>query len=135
MNFIPKTFAQEGAEEYIISNPTDELSKGVINAGNIPSISDLANSTGQIANSAGLQGAQYILFFIITSLLKLIGVAALIGILFNAFKLIIQGGEDDKHDAALKGIKFSVMGLAISLLSHAIVTMIIQILNRGDELF
>lgn len=128
------TYAQANdaaVQDYITKNPTDDLKGGVINAGGLPTIEKYQGSIeGQIDNSFGIHGGQYIISFIILTMLKVLGVFALIGVLRNVIKLKF-GGEDIMKDA-LKGIGFSVLGLIIVLFAHMLVTMIVQILNTGN---
>jgi hypothetical protein len=127
-------FAQandSAVQDYITKNPTDDLKGGVINAGGLPTIEKYQGSIeGQIDNGFGIHSGQYIVSFIILTMLKVLGVFALIGVLRNVVKLKF-GGEDIMKDA-LKGIGFSVLGLIIVLFAHMLVTMIVQILNTGN---
>ena len=120
-------------EDFLVSNPTKELERGVINAGGLPSIGDSA--TGQIANQQGIAAGQSIISFVIKTMLKFIGLASLIGLLYNAFMIVSHGYNDDKRPEYIRGVLWSIGGLVIALVSHAIVTAIVQFLNQGDSLF
>jgi hypothetical protein len=118
-------------EGYITKNPTDDLKGGVINAGGLPTIEKYQGDIeGQIDNGFGIHGGQYIISFIILTMLKVLGVFALIGVLRNVMKL--KFGSEDIAKEALKGIGFSVLGLIFVLFAHMLVTMIVQMLNTGN---
>ena len=127
-----QTTKTKSISDYLTSNPTDELQRGVINAGGLPSIEHLSDERGQIYNTLGIQGGQYLVSFIIISLLQLIGVFALIGIMYNAFMLVLNPGEDEKRDKAGLGLKWSLIGLILVIVANLIVTVIVQLLSSGN---
>ena len=109
VNIVSAEETQLDVGEWLISNPTKDLERGVISSKALPTIKHLTkDNSGQIWNVLGIQAGQYLVTFIILSMLKLIGVAALIGIIFNAFVLVTYAAEEEKHEKAAKGLKWSI---------------------------
>lgn len=121
--FFPQVEAQT-IEEYLISNPVDEL-EGVIVPTGIPGTNE--NLTGK----RPIIKAQSIMSTIILYLLRLIGAFALFGVLYNAFRLIIQSADEQVQEKARSGLLWSIVGLVIVLLAHALVTALVQILSQA----
>ncbi len=133
---IQKVFAQnapteKSVEEYLIQNPVSDLKRGVINAGNMPTVGRYTENK-QIVNDFGIHSGQSIMTFVLTSMLKVVGAFALFGVLYNAIMLVMNSHDDGERDNYIKGLTWSLVGLIVTLIAHVLVNIIVQMLNTSN---
>jgi hypothetical protein len=102
--------------------------KGSLCAGanvNIPE-NGAAGSTSQCANETGASDLNTKITHIINWISAIIGVVAVIMIIWGGFKYITSGGSDTSVASAKKTILFALIGLVIVALSQLIVKFVVQ---------
>jgi hypothetical protein len=119
---------------YPLSSPP--ILPNVRNPGNLPFIHDpeLSEMTdmskyGTIKNETAYQAFQKAIEFGIKTLIKLVGVSSLFGITYGLVHYAIAHGETELQEKGTKMILWSIVGLILSLISHAIVTGLMQFLT------
>ena len=65
-----------------------------------------------------------VLVFIMTRFLEIMGVAAILMVIYYGFRYIASRGNEEEIERAKKGLQWSLLGFAISLLSYTIINTI-----------
>lgn len=89
-------------------------------------INDLIPSVPKITTSSDLFGKVQV---IIQALLLFVGITAVLFIIIGGFQFIISGGNPENIQRAKNSIIYSIIGLAIAILSYVIVTFVIKSLQ------
>jgi cytochrome bd-type quinol oxidase subunit 2 len=93
----------------------------------VPAIASAAVTIENVGGSLGLGSAdlKQTVLNIITFVLGLLGLIAVIMILYGGFIWLTAGGNEDKVDSAKKIISAAAVGLVVILISWAIVNFVI----------
>ncbi len=93
----------------------------------IPAVASAAVTIENVGGSLGLGSAdlKQTVLNIITFVLGLLGLIAVIMILYGGFIWLTAGGNEDKVDSAKKIISAAAVGLVVILISWAIVNFVI----------
>ena len=93
----------------------------------IPAIASAAVTIEDVGGSLGLGSAdlKQTILNIITFVLGLLGLIAVVMILYGGFIWLTAGGNEDKVDSAKKIISAAAIGLVVILIAWAIVTFVI----------
>jgi cytochrome bd-type quinol oxidase subunit 2 len=93
----------------------------------IPAIASAAVTIEDVGSSLGLGSAdlKQTILNIVTFVLGLLGLIAVIMILYGGFIWLTAGGNEDKVDSAKKIISAAAVGLIVILISWAIVNFVI----------
>lgn len=89
-------------------------------------INDIVPSATKITGSSGLFDKVQV---IIQALLLFVGATAVLFIVIGGFQFIISGGNPENIQRAKNSIIYSIIGLAIAVLSYVIVTFVIKSLQ------
>jgi len=94
----------------------------------VPAIASAAVTIENIGGSLGLGSAdlKQTVLNIITFVLGLLGLIAVIMILYGGFTWLTAGGNEDKIGSAKKIISAAIVGLIVILLSWAIVNFVVK---------
>ncbi|MFZ1243335.1 MAG: hypothetical protein WAQ22_04330 [Candidatus Saccharimonas sp.] len=96
----------------VFASPADEIGKGVVSAG----------GTGSEDLSANIIDIVNVLLFIL-------GAVAVIVIVIAGFRFVVANGDSNSVASARNTILYAVVGLAIAILSYAIVNFVIKNLS------
>lgn len=121
----------------LIKTPSQIQNLDVRNPGNLPfvhddEISDMnpeGGRYGTISNESGYIAFGKALEFAIATLIKLVGVMCLFGITEGLIRLIVGHGNEEVYGKGIKMIMWSLVGLVLSLIAHAVVTGALQFLT------
>ena len=116
--------------------------ENVKNPGNLPFIHDegladldpKSKHYGTIHNETGFRAFIEVLDFSIRTLIKLVGVMCLFGITEGLIRLIVGHGNEEIYGKGIKMVMWSIVGLALSLIAHAVVTGALQFLTGVGSL-
>ena len=130
------------AEYDLKSSPNNDMYLEVVNPGNLPFVHDKelsnldlnSNHYGTIHNETGYKAFAKALDFSIKTLIKLVGVMSLFGLTEGFIRLIVGHGNEEVYSAGVKMIMWSIVGLILSLIAHAVVTGALQFLTGVGSL-
>ncbi|MDP2790028.1 MAG: pilin [bacterium] len=103
------------------------ISLGALASLLLPAVTHAAVTIENIGGSLGLGNADLktTVMNIITFVLGLLGLIAVVMMLYGGFTWMTAGGNEDKVDTAKKIISSAAVGLVIILISWAIVTFVV----------
>jgi len=90
---------------------------------------DISPSSGQPENLLLTSDILQFAKTVFDSALSLVGLVALLLIIFNGFRYITAQGNEEQTSQAKQGLQWSIVGLIISILAYVIVTATAKLFN------
>ena len=87
---------------------------------------DEGTATCDFPDAPNIQGDDSFLSSITNILLFVVGVASVIFLIINGFKLVVSNGDPQAVASARQGILYSVVGVIVAFLSFAFITFVVD---------
>jgi glucose uptake protein GlcU len=87
----------------------------------------LQKPTADVDGAATLNDATFVLSNISTILLTMVGGISVIALITSGIQYMLSAGDLEKLETAKSGLKYSVIGLALSLTAYAVVQVVLQV--------
>lgn len=114
--FAGRAMATDGVEDCINASDSTKCAVNAITPAGVPT--ELFGNTGIITN-------------ITNTLLAVVGIIAVVMLIYGGIRYIISGGDQKKVTDAKNTILYAIIGLIISLLSYAIINFVLNSLTGG----
>lgn len=79
-----------------------------------------------IANPLGTSDFQALITKLLNVVFSIVGLVAIVMIVYGGFQIMISGGEEKKYEQAKKTITYAVVGLVVVILSYSILNFIVS---------
>lgn len=90
------------------------------------------NYKGEGQPSSLFGGANAIIPKVINIMLFIVGILAIIMMIYGGIRYVLSGGDNNKVKDAKNTILYAVVGLVVAILGYAIVSWIVSILSGGS---
>ncbi|MCL2280469.1 pilin [Candidatus Saccharibacteria bacterium] len=69
---------------------------------------------------------------LINLMLFIVGILAIVFLIFGGIRYVISGGDKSKVDAAKNTILYAIVGLVVAILGYAVVNWVIGVVGNGN---
>jgi hypothetical protein len=70
---------------------------------------------------------------LINLMLFIVGILAIIFLIFGGIRYVISGGDKSKVDAAKNTILYAIVGLVVAILGYAVVNWVVGVVSNGGS--
>jgi hypothetical protein len=97
------------------------------------SLSDVINGSyrGQGQPTDLFAGGDALIPRLINLMLFIVGILAIVFLIFGGIRYVISGGDKNKVDGAKNTILYAIVGLVVAILGYAVVNWVIGIISSG----
>jgi hypothetical protein len=89
------------------------------------------NYRGQGQPTSLFAGGDALIPRIINLMLFIVGILAIVFLIFGGIRYVISGGDKGKVDAAKNTILYAIVGLVVAILGYAVVNWVIGVIGNG----